>query len=61
MVTYNLSRKRGGIFQSKTFTEKPSLEIAKVFLESGDFLWNAGIFVWNVKSIHNAFQEFYQK
>ena len=39
-------------------TEKPSLEIAKAFLESGDFLWNAGIFVWNVKSIHKAFQEF---
>jgi len=35
----------------KTFTEKPALEMAKSFLESGDFLWNAGIFIWNVKSI----------
>lgn len=42
----------------KTFTEKPSLEIAKAFLESGDFLWNAGIFIWNVKTIQKAFQEF---
>lgn len=32
----------------KTFTEKPNLEIAKQFLESGDFLWNSGLFVWSV-------------
>lgn len=41
----------------KTFTEKPSLEIAQVFLESGDFCWNAGIFIWNVRSIIRAFKE----
>lgn len=41
----------------KTFTEKPNLDIAKAFLESGDFLWNAGIFIWNVKSIKAAFEE----
>lgn len=45
-------------FKVKTFTEKPNLEIAKAFLESGDFLWNAGIFIWNVKSIHQAFEDF---
>ena len=39
----------------KTFTEKPNLEIAKSFLESGDFLWNSGIFVWSLKSIMKAF------
>ena len=39
----------------KTFTEKPSLSIAQSFLESGDFLWNAGIFIWSLKSINNAF------
>lgn len=39
----------------KTFTEKPNLEIAKSFLESGDFLWNSGIFVWSLKSIMSAF------
>lgn len=42
----------------KTFTEKPDLEIAKTFLESGDFLWNAGIFVWNVASILSAFHKY---
>lgn len=39
----------------KTFTEKPDLEMAEQFIASGDFLWNAGIFVWSVNSIINAF------
>jgi mannose-1-phosphate guanylyltransferase len=42
----------------KTFTEKPQLELAEKFLESGDFLWNSGIFVWSLKSILNAFKKF---
>lgn len=42
----------------KTFTEKPQLEIAVKFLESGDFVWNAGIFVWNVQAIKRAFAEY---
>ena len=42
----------------KTFTEKPNLEIAKTFLESGEFLWNAGIFIWNVKTILKSFTKF---
>ena len=41
----------------KTFTEKPILELAQKFLESGDFVWNAGIFVWSVKSIIKAFEK----
>ncbi|WP_240337152.1 mannose-1-phosphate guanylyltransferase [Rufibacter psychrotolerans] len=40
-----------------TFTEKPSLEVAQKFLESGNYVWNAGIFVWNVQSILAAFRE----
>jgi len=42
----------------KTFTEKPSLEIAETFLASGDFLWNAGIFVWSAKAISKSFDQF---
>ncbi len=42
----------------KTFTEKPNLEIAKSFLESGDFLWNSGIFIWSLKSIMKAFDKY---
>ncbi len=42
----------------KVFTEKPELEMAIQFLESGDFVWNAGIFVWNVKTIIQAFETY---
>ncbi|GAA3965009.1 mannose-1-phosphate guanylyltransferase [Mucilaginibacter dorajii] len=42
----------------KTFTEKPTLEIAKTFIQSGDFLWNAGIFVWSAKAIVKAFEQY---
>lgn len=51
-----VDKKDANHFKVKTFTEKPILEIAQSFLESGDFLWNAGIFIWNVKSIHRAFE-----
>ena len=42
----------------KTFTEKPTLEIAKEFIESGDFLWNAGIFIWSSKAILASFEKY---
>ena len=38
-------------YKVKTFTEKPELELAKVFLDSGEFYWNSGLFMWNVNSI----------
>lgn len=41
-------------YKVKTFTEKPELELAKVFVESGEFYWNSGIFLWNVNSILKA-------
>lgn len=46
------------VYKVKTFTEKPNLELAKTFLSSGDFLWNAGIFVWQVKNILAAFEKY---
>lgn len=46
------------IYDVKMFTEKPVLEMAKQFMESGDFLWNAGIFMWSIKSICAAFEQF---
>lgn len=42
----------------KTFTEKPNLELATTFLESGDFVWNSGIFVWENTSIIHAFERY---
>ncbi|HRN92459.1 MAG TPA: mannose-1-phosphate guanylyltransferase [Ferruginibacter sp.] len=46
------------VFKVKTFTEKPDKELAKTFVSSGEFLWNAGIFVWEVKNIIKAFERF---
>jgi len=45
------------IFRVKTFTEKPNTELAKAFIASGDFLWNAGIFIWKAKQIVDAFEQ----
>ncbi len=48
----------GEVKKVKTFTEKPVLELAEKFLESGDYVWNGGIFIWNFNSIKKAFTEF---
>jgi len=40
----------------KAFTEKPELKMARVFLESGDFYWNSGIFIWKASSVLSAFE-----
>lgn len=54
-IQYTDQSLNGDFFKVKTFTEKPTLEIAKTFIQSGDFLWNAGIFVWSAKAIVKAF------
>ena len=47
-----------GLLKVKTFTEKPDLELAKVFVESGEFFWNAGIFMWRVGAIKAALHRY---
>ena len=39
------------VYEVKTFTEKPDLELAKVFVNSGEFYWNSGLFIWSLKAI----------
>ncbi|WP_316786315.1 mannose-1-phosphate guanylyltransferase [Pedobacter frigiditerrae] len=39
------------------FLEKPNLDKAQQFLASGDYVWNAGIFIWNVQAVLNAFKQ----
>jgi len=46
------------IFKVKTFTEKPNIELARTFIASGDFLWNAGIFIWQVQDFIKAFEQY---
>jgi mannose-1-phosphate guanylyltransferase len=53
-IQFNDDPSPSGFYRVKTFTEKPSLEIARTFMKSGDFLWNSGLFVWKAKTILEA-------
>ena len=46
------------LLKVKTFTEKPDINLARVFIQSGDFYWNSGIFIWNIQSILVAFEKY---
>lgn len=57
-IQYEQQSVSDNVYKVKTFTEKPNLELAKTFVASGEFLWNAGIFVWQVKNIIQAFKQY---
>jgi len=57
-IQYEQQTVSDNVYKVKTFTEKPNLEQAKIFISSGEFLWNAGIFVWQVKNILSAFEKY---
>jgi len=45
------------LMKVKTFTEKPDIEMARVFIESGEFYWNSGLFMWSLRAIQSAFNQ----
>lgn len=45
------------LFEVKTFTEKPDIQLAEIFVESGEFFWNSGIFIFSLESILRAFKK----
>lgn len=55
-VGSSVNKQMPNLKRVKTFTEKPNHELAKVFVESGEFFWNSGIFIWSLKSIQSAFE-----
>ncbi len=57
-IQYIEGQKKGSLLKIKTFTEKPDLALAKSFIESGDFVWNAGIFIWNAVAIKEKFTKY---
>jgi mannose-1-phosphate guanylyltransferase len=48
----------GPIRPVASFREKPSLDVARTYLEAGNYLWNAGIFVWNVSTIVESIRSY---
>jgi mannose-1-phosphate guanylyltransferase len=56
-IQYNTKKIDEDFYKVKIFTEKPTIELARTFIQSGDFLWNAGIFVWSVKNILKSFKK----
>jgi mannose-1-phosphate guanylyltransferase len=48
---------KSGVYQVKSFTEKPERDFAKMFMESGEFYWNTGIFICNARHLIHTFEE----
>lgn len=57
-INFEPTKGKDDIFPVTDFTEKPDAALAQVFIDSGEYLWNAGIFLWNVKSILTAFEKY---
>lgn len=45
------------VFKVKSFTEKPEREFAKIFMESGEFYWNTGVFISNARHLIKSFED----
>ena len=54
----NKNEDQNGIHKVKRFTEKPDLDTARFFVSSGEYLWNAGIFVWHVDHLLEAISKY---
>lgn len=54
-LSYSSSRKKN-IFRVDAFKEKPNKEVAEEYIKQHNYLWNSGIFIWNVSTIVNAFR-----
>jgi len=46
------------VYAATRFVEKPNLETAKKYLKSGDYLWNAGMFIWRASIVDTALRSF---
>ncbi len=57
-IKYDAANKNGAAFVVDKFVEKPSLNVAKEYLASGDYLWNSGMFAWKVSTILDNFKTY---
>lgn len=49
---------KGDIKSVEAFKEKPSLSVAEEYLRAGNYFWNAGIFIWNIHTLEQAFRSY---
>lgn len=57
-IKFNPEESAGGAFRVERFVEKPDLKTAKEYVDSGEYLWNSGMFIWKASSILGRIQEF---
>lgn len=57
-IQFDEDKEADGVFGIKAFTEKPNEELAKQFVDSGEFLWNSGTFIWKASSILKSMETF---
>lgn len=56
-IQYTPKKLEGELYKVKTFTDKPTEELASTFFHSGEFLWNTGMMVWSVQTILDALEK----
>ncbi len=57
-IKFNSSISKGKAFAVDCFVEKPTVELAKQYIETKQYLWNSGMFIWKVSSILNNIEKF---
>ena len=60
-IKFNSDKTDGQAYEVERFVEKPSLEVAKEYLATEEYLWNSGMFVWKISTILNNMKEFMPK
>lgn len=57
-ICYDTNKKCGNAFTVQSFVEKPILSVAKSYIESGNYLWNSGMFIWKTSTLLSSFKKF---
>jgi mannose-1-phosphate guanylyltransferase len=57
-IQHDMAEVAPSVYKVKTFTEKPNKDLAQTFIASGDFLWNSGIFIWQLKRITASLKKY---
>ncbi|WP_253931829.1 mannose-1-phosphate guanylyltransferase [Lewinella sp. W8] len=57
-IQFEGAEENSGVYPVKRFTEKPDMATATSFLASGNYLWNAGIFIWRAATILDAYEKY---